>query len=163
MITGALEFIHARKWLVELILLAIVVAGVWWFCHHLVDVGVQRERAAWMLKVDEANLRAAEAKGRATAAEATGKREHDELTNYVASHPLHGTLASLCRKPSGVSATTGAIGRDVGTGTGTADVQPVPAGDTGGDVNEPDQLGMLGALARRADILSGSLREYQAR
>jgi hypothetical protein len=162
-VTAVLEFIHARKWLVELLLLAAIVGAVWWFCHHLIDVGVQRERAAWMLKVDEANLKAAEAKGRADAAEAAGKKEHDELAKYVADHPLHGSLASLCRKPSSVPAATTSNPGNARASTGPADVQPLPEGDPGGDVGEPDQLGMLSALAARADILSGSLREWQAR
>lgn len=163
MITDALKFVTDRKWLVELILLAIIVGAAWWFCHHLIDVGVQRERAAWMLKVDEANLKAAQAKGRADAAEAAGKREHDELTEYIKGHPLHGSLASLCRKPSGVPAAASPDGGDAEASAGAADVLALPAGDPRGNLDEPDQLGMLSLLAGRADLLSSQVREYQAR
>ena len=163
MISTALEFLHARKWLVELVLLIAIVLGAWWFCHHLIEVGVQRERAAWMLKVDEANLKAAELRRQAEAAEAARKREHDELTTYVATHPLHGTLASLCRKPTSVPAATGTDGRDGQASTSTADVLAVPPGDSGGNLDEPDQLGMLSLLAGRADLLSSQVREWQGR
>lgn len=162
MISTALEFIHARKWIVELILVAVLIAGVWWFCHHLIDVGVQRERATWMLKVDAANLERARAQGRADAAEATAKKEHDELTQYRVDHPLRGSLASLCRKPAGVPAASGAVSGDAQAGAGSADFQPLPAGNPVSVVDEPDQLGMLDLLAGRADLLSSQLREWQA-
>jgi hypothetical protein len=157
-----LGFVGARRWLVELIAIAAVAALGWWFCHHLMDIGAERERAAWMQKAGEANLLAARAQGRADAAEAAGKREHDELKSYMASHPLHGSLASLC-KPSRVPAATASVSGNVGAGTATDDVQPVSARDPVGDLDEPDQLGMLSLLAARADLLSGTLREWQAR
>lgn len=162
MISTALEFLHARKWLIELLLLAAIAGGVWWVCHHLIEVGMQRERAAWMLKVDAANLETARLRGIAEAAEATGKREHDELTQYMADHPLHGTLASLC-KPPRVPAATQTDSGHAGAGAAATPVQPVPEGDSGGADREPDQLGMLASLSARCDALSTQVREYQAR
>src|SRR4051812_37282915 len=46
MITAVLAAIHARKWLVELIVLGVVVLGVYLFCQHLIGVGVERQKAA---------------------------------------------------------------------------------------------------------------------
>ncbi len=160
--TWLLDFIHARKWLVELILLALIAGAVWWFCAHLIGVGVQRERAAWEQKATEANIKAAKAQGRAEAAEAAGKREHDELETYIAAHPLHGSLASLCRPSPGVPAAAEGHPGDAAASAGSADVQSLSARDPRGG-QDPDQLGMLSALAARADLLSATVREYQAR
>jgi hypothetical protein len=163
MISTALEFIHARKWVVELILFAVIVAAGWWFCHHLIDVGVQRERAAWMLKVEAANLDAAKAQGRADAAEHAAEGERNALADYIRDHPLHGSLAGMCRKQAGVPAATAADGRDEEAGAVSADVLAVPSGNLGSNTDEPDQLGMLGLLAARGDLLSAQVRECQSR
>jgi hypothetical protein len=169
MISAALAFIHARKWLVELILLAVLVAGVVLFCQHLVDVGVQRERAAWQTAATKARqaaeLKLAHETERANIAEKARAIELAELDNYVRDHPLHGSLDSLCRRAGngGMPATTSPDARHAGAGAAGGDVQSLPSGNNRGDEDEPDQLGMLSALEVVADGVSAGLREYQAR
>lgn len=169
MITAVLAFIHARKWLVELILLALIVGAITWFCHHLIDVGVQRERSAWqaaaMKAHQEAVLKLARETMRANLAEKARDIELTQLNQYVLDHPLHGSLDSLCRRPGNgsVPAATVTDARDARAGAAGGNVQPLPERDRRGDEDEPDQLGMLSALEVAADRVSAGLREYQAR
>ena len=161
--TWLLDFIHARKWLVELLVLAAIAGAVWWGCSRLIDVGVQKERAKWQAKLDEAKLETARAEGRAEAADKAAEGERDALKDYVASNPLHGSLASLCRSKGSLPTPTAANPGHVGPGAGTAAVQPLPSGDFDGHSGEPDQLHLLDLLARRGDLLSAQVREWQAR
>ncbi|HXE08332.1 MAG TPA: hypothetical protein VN612_10570 [Acidobacteriaceae bacterium] len=155
-VTALLAFIHARKWLVELILFAALAAGIAWFCHHLIGVGVQRQ------KDDDARELEAQRKELTAKAE-TASHAHDkellELTSYVNSHPLHG---SLCQRPR-VPAAGSAVSFNAGAGAATWDLLPVPSGDHRSDAGEPDQLHMLDLLGRRADEVSAGLREWQGR
>ncbi len=161
--TWLLGYIHARKWLVELLVLAAIGAAIWWGCAHLIDVGVQRERAAWMKKLDEAKLETARAQGRAQAADKAAQGERDALKDFVAANPLHGNLASLCRKPAGVPSAAPTNPGNATAGTAPANVQPLPSGDFDGHSGEPDQLHLLDLLARRGDLVSAQVREWQAR
>jgi hypothetical protein len=168
-ISGFLAFFHARKWLAELLLLALVVGGVWWFCQHLIDVGVQRERSAWQAKLVEAQRKAdietGRLQGRADAAEKAREQEQADLDEYRRTHALHG---GLCRARN-VSGTAGAEaarahGGDEGASTAAGDLQSVPAGDLRArGSGEPDVRHLFDVLAGKADLLSAPLREYQAR
>jgi hypothetical protein len=168
-ITAALEFIHARKWIVELILLAVIAGAIWWFCAHLVDVGVQKERAAWQAAAakahHEAELKLAHETERANIAEKARAIELEQLNDYVRDHPLHGSLDSLCRRSwdGTMPATPAANAGHAGAGAASGNVQPLPSGNNRGNEDEPDQLGMLSALEVVADGVSAGLREYQAR
>src|SRR6476620_5964980 len=46
MITAALGFITSRKWAMELILGLVVAGFIWLGCNHLIQVGVDRQKAA---------------------------------------------------------------------------------------------------------------------
>lgn len=162
MISAALAAITSRKWLMELILAAVLVAGVYLLCQHLIGVGVARERAAWQTKVREANLETARQRGLADAAEAAGKKEHDERTQYALDHPLRGSIDSLCRRSRGVPATAQTVSSNAGAGAPSAAIQPVLEGGVGSG-SDPDQLGMLSVLASKCDGLSSQLKEWQAR
>lgn len=167
MISAALEFIHARKWLVELILLGVLVAGVTWFCHHLIGVGVQRERAAWVEKLAlqqrAADVELGRKQGIADAAEKARETSDQKLADYIRDNPVHG---GLCQRPT-AAARLPAAGRDPGDARAAAsggDVQPVLSGDSGAvGQGDPDVRGMLSTLYSRADLLSNALRERQAR
>jgi hypothetical protein len=167
MITGAVEFITSRKWLMELILLALIAGAVWWLCEHLISVGVQRQKDAddkayAQLLIDKAKEEG-RLQARADQAEAIYAKEHQDLVDYRASQPLHGGLCHDQRR-SGVPEAPGAHSGDEAARTGAATVQPVLAGDpeTGGRA-DPDVRHLLDVLAGRADEVGFVLREYQAR
>lgn len=92
-------------------------------------------------------------------------QELAELRAYRADNPLHGGLCKPAKNNrSAVSSPAATVTVNAGASTGTADVQPVPAGDTEpGGQSDTDIRGMLDALAARADQVSGQLREWQAR
>ena len=169
MITGALELLHARKWLVELLVLLAIVGGVWWFCAHLIDVGVQRQKdadaAAYAKLQRDADLETGRLKGRAEAAEKARDQEISDGRRYRSEHPLHG---GLCQ-PRQLPATTVAQGAAAELGDDQArpaagDFQPVPAGDIRpGGRGDTDVRHLFDVLAGRADMVSADLREYKAR
>jgi hypothetical protein len=165
-ITAALAFIHERKWLVELILLAVLVIGVVLFCQHLIGVGVQRQKdddARELVKLQhDADIKTAKAQERADIAEKARAIEITQLDDYRRLHPLHGRLC--INEGGGHLPSTGAAhaGND-GSGTAAGDLLPLHSGNSGGDEGEPDQLAMLDALEAVADGVSAGLREYQAR
>lgn len=169
MITAVLTFIHARKWLVELILLLAVVGAVTWFCHHLIEVGVQQQKdadAAQYAKLKEtADKETGRLQGIADTAEKARDQESKALDDYRTANPLHGSLCLNPAQQSGRVPETGATHpSNAGTSTSTSTVQPVSAGDSGtGGQGQPDIRHMLDLLAGRADQVSGELREYQAR
>lgn len=169
MISCFLEFFHARKWLAELLLLALVVGGVWWFCQHLIDVGVQRERAAWQAKLTDAQRKAdietGRLQGRADAAEKAREQEQADLDEYRRTHPLHGGLCGA-RNVSGTAGAEAATahGGDEGAGTATGDLQSMPSRDPRArGSGEPDVRHLLDVLELHADETSAALRGYQAR
>jgi hypothetical protein len=167
MITAAVEFITSRKWLMELILLALIVVGVWVLCEHLISVGVQRQKDAdakayAQLVVDNVRKEAA-LQTKADQAKADYESEHSALESYRASQPLHGGLCHDQRRSS-VPEATGTHSGDEAARTGAATVQPVLAGDPEiGGRADPDVRHLLDVLAGRADEVSSALREFQRR
>lgn len=168
MITSALDFIHARKWIVELLVIVAIAGAVWWFCSHLIGVGVQRQKdddakvlAEWQHTAD---LEAGRKQGLADAANKARDEEIKGLRDYRDTHPLHG---GLCLKPSAAAAVPAAAGTISGYGssiTSPGDLLSLPEGGTGsGGQPEADVRHLLDVLAGRADLLSATLREYQAR
>lgn len=162
MITAALEFIHARKWLVELILAAVLVAGVYFFCQHLIGVGVQKQRDADLAELvvlqHDADIKTAKAQERADLAEKARDIEITQLDDYRRLHPLHGRLC--VNEGSGhLSAAGTADGSNAGASAGAGDVLALPERTNSGS----DQLGMLDILASRCDKLSAVVRAYHGR
>lgn len=166
MITDALEFIHARKWLVELILAAVLIIGIVLFCQHLIGVGVQRQKdadARELVKLQhDADIKTAKAQERADLAEKARDIEITQLDDYRRQHPLHGRLC-VNEGGSHLPAAGAADGSHAGLGAGARDIQPLPSRDPRSDEGEPDQLAMLDALEAVADRVSAGLRERQAR
>jgi hypothetical protein len=169
MITAALAAIHARKWIVELVLLLAIAGGVWWFCHHLIDVGVQQQKdadaAAYAKLQRTADRETGRLQGVADAAEKARAQEASELDRYRLEHPLHGGLCQPRKLPAAAGAEApGANGRDATASASAGDLQPLSPGDPGaGGSGEPDVRHLLDVLAGRADLLSAGLREYKAR
>lgn len=167
MISSALEFIHARKWLVELILVAVVVAGLWWFCHHLIQVGVQRQRdddARELVKLQhDADVESGRLQGIADAAHKAQEQEHADNLDYRRTHPLHGGLC-LNQGRSHLPEAGATDASHAGTGTAAGDLLALPAGDPQlGGHGEPDIRHLLDVLNGKADDVSATLREYQSR
>jgi hypothetical protein len=168
MISAALEFVHARKWLVELLLLGVIVVGVVLFCRHLIQVGVERQRAEDERAYRQLQLDAAIESGRLKGIAEKASHEHDEelqtLREYRVQHPLHGGLClddgRKSRLPNAGTAESG----DAGRSSSAESLQPVSSGDSQpSGQSDPDIRGMLDALAGRADRVSAQLREFQAR
>lgn len=167
MITDALEAITSRKWLMELILAAVLVAGVYFFCQHMVDVGVQKQRDADLAELvvlqHDADIKTAKAQERADLAEKARDIEITQLDDYRRLHPLHGRLC--VNEGGGHLPAAGTADRgDAGASTGTGNILEVPAGIAGpGGQGDPDVRHLLDIFARRADVVSSGLRERQAR
>jgi hypothetical protein len=167
MITAALAFIHARKWLVELILAAAVIAVAWLFCQHLIEVGVQRQKDAdakeYAAMQRKADIETGRLQGVADAAEKAREKEASDLDQYRRDHPLHGGLCNKLSAAAGPEASA-AHGGNADPSAATGDLLAVPPGDPGvGGQGDPDVRHLLDVLAGRADLLSAGLREYQAR
>lgn len=166
MISSALEFVHARKWLIELILLVVIVGAGYWFCHHLIEVGVQRQKDADTKALVElqrhTDIETGRLQGIADTAEQARAKEHTDLVDYQRTHPLHGGLCDAHGRQGGMPSTGTANGGDAHAGPKAADLQPLPSGDSPSR-HRTDQLGLLDLLAGRCDAVSATLREYQAR
>lgn len=166
MITDALDFIHARKWLFELILLAVVVVGVWLGCRHLVGVGVQRQRDADAREVvklqRDADLETARLQGAVDAAEKARAKEHSDLDLYRRQHPLHGGLC-INEGRGNLSEAAGLVGGNGTTSAAAGDILEVPAGDIrAGGPPDPDVRHLFDVLAGRADMVSEDARARAA-
>jgi hypothetical protein len=167
MIASLVEFIGARKWLIELILLLIVAGLIWWFCEHLIAVGVQRQKDADDKAYAHLVIQNAKEEGRLKALADTAnenyQQEHQALDTYRAAQPLHGGLC-LDKGRRTVSSASGAHTGNEATVTGTAAVQSVLAGDPASvGRSDPDIRHLLDLLAGRGDEVSSTLREFQAR
>jgi hypothetical protein len=166
-IASIVEFIGARKWLIELILLLVVAGLIWWFCEHLIAVGVQRQKDADDKAYAQLVIDNAKEEGRLKALADTAnenyQQESQELLAYRAAQPLHGGLC-LDKGHRSMSAASGAHTGNEATSSGAAAVQSVLAGDPApSGRSDPDIRHLLDLLAGRGDEVSSTLREFQAR
>jgi hypothetical protein len=93
-------------------------------------------------------------------AEQAYDKEHLAIANQPALEPVRLCLDSHARRVV-LSAAGAPIAGNESASAATPGVQPVPSGDT--SVAGPDIGPLLRALAGRADQVSATLREYQAR
>lgn len=169
MITAILAFIHARKWIVELIVAALVVAAIAWWHHSAVEQGMKRvrdeDRAAMLQAKEDADRETSRLKGIADAAETSRAQEQAELDTYRRLDPLHGGLCKPeshrdARVPEARPVDSG----HAGSSASAPDLQPVPTRDPEASGRaDPDVRHLLDVLAGRADEVSATLREFQAR
>jgi hypothetical protein len=165
-ITSALAFVTSRKWLVELLVVALVAGAVWWFCEHLISVGVQRQKDADAKAYAQLVIDNAKEEGRLQALADKAEHAHDEeltqLRTYRNSQPLHGGLRINC--PTSVSSATGSHSGDDEARSAAAAIQSLPSGSVSSSgPGSADVLHLLDILAGRADTVSATLREYQLR
>jgi len=169
MITAILAFIHARHLLVWLVATAIVVTGIAYWHHATFKAEMERvraeDRAALAKAQQKADLETSRLKGIADAAEKVRNEEHDQLVAYRTAQPLHG---QLCTQPRNSLASVPAIADTVilhaGPSAATANLQPVPTGDSAASGRaDPDVRHLLDVFAGRADEVSATLREFQSR
>jgi hypothetical protein len=168
--TAFFAFFAARRWLVEVIGLGLLLAGIAWWHHATFEKGIDRQRQEDRVEIDRltraADLETARLKGIADAAEKTRDEEHNELVAFRQSDPLHG---GLCKPPADtggrrVSQTPGAHAEHADAGTAARTVQPVPARNPEpSGQRDPDVRHLLDVLAGRADEVSSTLREFQTR
>jgi len=170
-IAAALAFLHARKWLVEILLGVALVGGLWIAYDRQIDKaevrGMTQQQAADDMatallrkKVDELT-----AQNVALAAAAKAKYDSDHAANLTAAVAPVG-VSQLCPPPSPHGSEIGlsqASAPHAGNGSGAAAaavVQPVSAADNG---LAEDRRRLLGALAALSDDDSAVIREFQKR
>lgn len=157
------------QWALELIVIAAVAGGIFYWQHHEINKGIALQKAADDAASQPLLRQAAEEtatlKSKATMAEQTHAKEIAELTN----RPDPNKPVRLCLDPhgsgQGVRPASAANSGNKGASTPAISVQPVPDGNpaSGAGRAGPDIEPMLTALAARADELSAELREVQAR
>lgn len=152
MITSALEFIHARKWLVELLLASALAAGVWLFCRHLVEVGVQEQKDADAVQLEK--QRVAD-QANADKAEHNHDQELQSLRDWRDQHPFTYRVcipAAVPKRSTADSSNAGtASSAAVGNGVSTADP----------DITE-DRGPLLDAFAALFENENATVRQWQA-
>lgn len=148
------------QWAIELILVALVAAGVWFWHHETFKAGIAQQvasdnAATLKLKSDVA-VETAKLNAKVDLAEHSHDDELQDLRDYRASNPVSVGVCPPHGGGAGVSIT--AKSGDATSSAGIA-VQQVPAGDS----QKPRDIGpLLEALAASADSVSADLREYQA-
>src|SRR5271170_7102522 len=132
-------------------LIAILLGAFGIYTFHERAIGKTAELTALKASSDKLT---AELKAKASMAEQAYDKEHAANVNLPAVQPVRLCLnansgpSPSAKKPGNASASALA-----------ASVQPVPSGNTAG----PDIGPILSALAAKADEVSATLREYQAR
>jgi len=170
MIATLLGWTKLPQWALDLIVVALVAGGIWYWQHHLIDEGVKKQKATDAVEsqklLAEAKNETLELKAKATMAEQTHAKEIADLQKFHDDHP-NGPVRLCLAAPGGKSVRPagGANSGNEATGASTASVQPVPGGDTssGAGTAGPDIEPMLTALGTAADKVSATLREFQAR
>jgi hypothetical protein len=171
MIAAVLGWTKLPQWALELILIAAVAGGVWYWQHHLIAEGVDKQKAAdaierKALEADTAKL-TAQLQAKASTAEQAYDKERNANLEYQQSHPSRPVRLCLSTDNSGkILPQAGAtIAGNATAGTPTPNVSEVPSGNSGGGAGTagPDISGMLSLLASRADDVSATLREFQTR
>jgi len=158
---GLLALIPSRDWFYGAAILGLLIFGVY-ERQHLINEGAAHEVAALKASSDklkaETAVKTADLKARATMAEQAYDKEH----LLVANQPIDSVR--LCLNPHSrivLSPGAGQVAGNAGAGAGPGGIQQVPAGNS--SIAGPDIGGMLDALAKSADQVSATLREFQSR
>ncbi len=162
MITAALAFIHARRWLVELIMLAALVAGVTWFCHSLIQKGVAQQQAADAVIAaqaqHDADVKTAQLEERAHIAEKVRDQERTDNDQYRVEHPLAGRVRICSASGSNLPGSPQAKPGDAATTAAASLGDSVSSATTGKLYDRGALLDAFGALF---DSSNGQVRQWQ--
>ena len=157
---GALLTLIPTKDLVYGALIAILLAFGVYERHHLITEGATHELAALKASSDRLEKKSvaetAELQAKATMAEQTHDKEILARSNLP---PVSVRVCHYAGSGSVVSQSGTTQSGNAPASASAGNVQPVPSGDSVG----PDIGPMLGLLARRADEVSATLREFQSR
>jgi hypothetical protein len=171
MIAALLGWTKLPQWALELIVIAAAVGAVFYWQHHLIDEGVNKQKAADATELQklktETDQKSAELQAKATTAEQAYDKEHADNLNYRDSHPTGPVRLCLATNQGSGAMPTGQASKpgNVGASSSSADVPKVSGRDnsSGGGTPGPDISKLLGLLAVKADNVSSTLREFQSR
>lgn len=166
-----LGWIKVNQWAAELALLLLIGCGVWYWHHEAIEKGVAEQvatdNAATAKLKQETAVQTAALKTKADTAEQAYDKEHQDLEAYRSGHPVQ--PVRLCNAPHDsntfVPGSAGIVARNAAGSSAGIVIQQVPSGDSGSGAGRagPDISQLLLALGARADDVSATLREYQAR
>jgi hypothetical protein len=163
-----LSWTKLPQWALELILVAAVAGGVWYWQHHLIAEGIAEQKATDAierrnLEADTAKL-TAELQAKATTAEQAYDKEHAANLELK---PIGSVRLCVATNNSGkiLPKTGGTNPGNDSARAATPNVSEVPSGNNSGGPGAagPDISGMLKIFAARADDVSAVLREFQNR
>lgn len=171
MITALLGWTKLPQWVLELIIVAAVAIGIWYWQHHLIAEGVAKQQAADTVASDKLKAKTARDTAnllaKATIAEQAYDKERADNQSYRDSHPLQ--PVRLCISTAVGRALVSAASQphpgNEGAGAATSNLHDLPSGNSSGGASAagPDISALLGLLASKGDSVSAELREFQKR
>jgi hypothetical protein len=161
MMGALLAMIPGKDLVYGALIVALLIFGVY-ERNHLIAEGAQHELAALKLSSDrlqkQTAAQTAELQAKATMAE----RAYDKERSLLANQPLDSVRLCIPTNRGRIVPQTGAVvAGNASPGAASRSLQQVPPGDS--SVAGPDIGGLLDALAKSADQVSATLREYQSR
>lgn len=171
MIATLLGWTKLPQWALELIVIAIVAGGIWYWQHSLIEKGVIEQRIADAAASNKLNAdtakQTANLQARATLAEQAYDKERQDHQVYLDSHPLQPVRLCISTAVGRalVSAASAPHSGNEGTGAAAPTLHDLPSGNSSGGASAagPDISPMLELLAGAADKVSAELREFQKR
>lgn len=172
MIATLLGWTKFPQWALELIVLAAVAGGIWYVLHERYEAGISAQVAKDTADSDALKAKTAKETAalqtKATTAKDAYDKEHQDNVDYRHDHP-DAQPVRLCLSPTPLSSIVSSIAAahagDANSGAAKTNVPAVPDGNSSGGSGAagPDISTLLGLLAVKADNVSATLREFQAR
>lgn len=168
-ILNLLKLVPIKDWLYCALGSAILTGFVAYTMHerHLGAAKVTAaEQAATVKAEQKAAIDTKALQDKADKAQANYESEHTQLLAYLSANPVGPVrLCIPSTKAASVPGTAGKDGRSNGTAPPTANILPVPAGDSGvlENASGRDIGPLLDALAAAADEVTAKAKEMQAR
>lgn len=171
MIAMLLGWTRLPQWALELIVIASVAGGIWYWQHQRYEAGIHAQQTADAIDTErlreDAMRQSAILQTRASSAEQAYETELKANVDYQRQHPVEPMRLCLpaAARRGGVPETGARVLGNADAGTAGRGVRPVPAGnpERGGGNAGPDISGMLETLAMKCDSVSAVLREFQER
>lgn len=171
MIAAILGWTKLPQWVLELIVIALVAIGIWYWQHHLIAEGVARQQAADIVASDrlkaETARETATLQAKATTAEQAYDKERADHQAFIDSHPLQPVRLCISTAVGRalVSAASSPHPGNGSAGAAASNLHDLPSGNSSGGSSAagPDISQMLSLLAAQGDSVSAVLREFQSR